>query len=63
MTTLTITKCDKHTPHMESVSTIVHDSEFVNKYTFCEGCEQNIECFSFYDDDRGIVWSKWSVSK
>lgn len=62
MTTLTI-QCAKHTPHMESVSTIVHDSEFVNKYTFCEVCENNISQFSFYDDDRGIVWTKWSVTK
>jgi hypothetical protein len=61
MTTLTITKCATHTPHLEAVSTIVHDSEYVTKHTFCESCEQNIECFSFYDDDRGIVWAKWSA--
>ena len=64
MTTLTNTiKCDKHVPHIESISLVVHSFDDAVEYTFCENCEQNIDRFSFYDDDRGIVWSKWSVTK
>jgi hypothetical protein len=66
MSTLTINntiQCVKHTPHKESISVIAHNADDADYYTFCEVCEQNIECFSFYDDDRGIVYSKWSVSK
>jgi hypothetical protein len=63
MTTLTKTNIHTHKPHLEAISSIVHDSEFVDQYTFCEDCEQNIDRFSFYDDDRGIVWSKWSITK
>jgi len=61
MTTLTITKeCVTHTPHIDSISV---DYKSMDRYTFCEECEQNIE--SFYidsDGDRLGSWSKWKVS-
>jgi hypothetical protein len=65
MTTLTINKvCEKtHTPNKSAISTVWEDSEFAKSYTFCEECEQNITQSSWYDDDRGIVWSKWTVGK
>lgn len=64
MTTLTLTtNCVKHTPHKESISVVAHNAEDADYYTFCEVCEQNIECFSFYDDDCGVRYSKWSISK
>jgi hypothetical protein len=68
MTTLTINNntntCAKgHTPHKESISVIAHDFDSADYFTFCEVCEQNIESFSFYDDDCGVRYSKWSVSK
>ena len=68
MTTLTInnntTLCDKgHTPHKESISVVAHSFYEADYYTFCEVCENNIDCFSFYDEDRGIVYSKWSITK
>ena len=62
MTTLTI-KCEKHIPFVPAISTIVHDFDSDSQFTFCETCEQNIERFSFYDDDRGSVTTKWKVSK
>lgn len=62
MTTLTI-KCEKHVPHVEAISVIAHDFDSAEYYTFCENCEQNIEQFSFYDDDCGVRYSKWKVSK
>lgn len=66
MTTLTINKttCTNgklHTPHRESVSIVAHNGEDADLYTFCEVCENNISQFSFYDEDRGIVYSKWSA--
>jgi len=64
MTTLTINEvCVKHTPHKESISVIAHDFDSADYFTFCENCEQNIESFSFYDDDRGTVYTKWTLSK
>jgi hypothetical protein len=64
MTTLTINEvCKVHTPHVPAISTIFHDSEHADSFTFCEVCENNISQFSFYDDDRGIVWSKWGLTK
>jgi len=56
-------QCEKHVPHKESISVIAHDFDSADYYTFCEVCEQNIESFSFYDDDCGTRYSKWSVSK
>lgn len=64
MTTLTInTVCTTHTPNKSAISVVAHNFEDADYYTFCEVCEQNIERFSFYDDDRGIVYSKWSLTK
>ena len=67
MTTLTIntnkTIClngKLHTPHRESISIVAHNGEDADLYTFCEVCESNITQFSFYDDDCGIRYSKWS---
>ena len=62
MITLT-KKCEKHIPNTSAISTIVHDFDSDSQFTFCETCEQNIERFSFYDDDRGSVYTKWTVSK
>ena len=62
MITLTI-KCEKHEPMVEAISTISHSFDEDSQYTFCIICEQNIERFSFYDDDRGSVTTKWGVSK
>ena len=62
MITLTI-KCEKHEPMVEAISTISHSFDEDSQYTFCIICEQNIERFSFYDDDRGSVTTKWKVSK
>jgi len=67
MTTLTLTNnidlCAKaHTPHKESISVVAHNADDADYYTFCEVCEQNIEMFSFYDDDCGVRYSKWKVS-
>jgi hypothetical protein len=66
MTTLTINKNKSlcldnklHTPHRESISVVAHNGEDADLYTFCEVCENNISQFSFYDEDRGIVYSKW----
>ena len=64
MTTLTInTVCVSHTPNKSAISVIAHDFDSADYFTFCEVCEQNIESYSFYDDDRGTVYSKWSLSK
>lgn len=58
MTTLT----HKHNPFTPAISTTVHDYDTAEQYTFCQDCEQNIDRFCFYDDDRGIVWTKWTVT-
>lgn len=64
MTTLTIQDtCTKHVPHTESISVIAHSADDADYFTFCEVCEQNITQFSFYDDDCGIRYSKWTVGK
>jgi hypothetical protein len=63
MTNLTLNKIHTHTPHKEAVSRVIHSFEDETQYTFCEECEQNIDRSCFYDDDRGIVWTKWKVSK
>lgn len=67
MTTLTVnyTLCvdnKLHTPHNESISVVATSFDDADYYTFCEVCEQNIQCFSFYDDDCGVRYSKWAVS-
>ena len=66
MTTLTLNKTNclngkLHTPHKESISVVAHNGEDADLYTFCEVCENNISQFSFYDEDCGIVYSKWSI--
>lgn len=64
MTTLTNTiQCVKHVPNRQAISIVAHSFEDADEFTFCESCEQNIERFSFYDEDRGTVYSKWSLTK
>lgn len=62
MTTL-IKECVTHTPNKSAISIVAYNAEDADEFTFCEMCEQNITRFSFYDDDRGIVYSKWKVGK
>ena len=64
MTSLTInTVCDVHTPNVSAISTVWNNSDSSDSFTFCEVCEQNITRFSFYDDERGMIDSKWKVGK
>ena len=64
MTTLTINKeCVKHVPNKSAITTIAHNFDESEQFTFCESCENNIERSSFYDEDRGIYFTKWEVSK
>jgi hypothetical protein len=64
MTTLTInTVCEKHIPNKSAISVVAHDFDSADYFTFCEVCEQNIKSFSFYDEDRGTVYSKWTLGK
>jgi hypothetical protein len=69
MTTLTINTntidlCSKgHTPNKAAISVVAHNADDADYYTFCEVCEQNIDRFSYYDDDCGVRYSKWSVTK
>ena len=63
MNSTIIEVCKTHTPNKAAISVVAHSFENADYFTFCEVCEQNIESFCFYDDDRGIVYSKWSVSK
>ena len=64
MTTLNKTQCvngNLHTPNRKAISIVVHNFDCSDYFTFCEVCEQNISAFSFYDEDRGDVLSKWSI--
>ena len=64
MTTMTLTKeCVTHTPNKAAISVVAQNFYDADEFTFCEVCEQNIDRFSFYDDDRGMVYSKWRVTK
>jgi hypothetical protein len=64
MTTLTKnTVCEKHIPNESAISVVAHDFYSADYFTFCEVCEQNIKSFSFYDEDRGTVYSKWTLGK
>ena len=60
MTTLN-TKCKMHTP--QAISAVVRSFDEWEEFAFCSDCEQNIERFFFYDEDRGSVTTKWVVSK
>ncbi len=60
MTTLN-TQCKMHTP--QAISAVVHSFDEWEEFAFCSDCEQNIERFFFYDEDRGSVHTKWVVSK
>lgn len=48
-----------HTPNKAAISVVAFSFAEADYFTFCEVCEQNIESFSFYDEDRGTVYSKW----
>jgi len=66
MTTLVRNKalCENgnfHTPNRKAISAIAHNFDCADYFTFCEVCEQNISAFSFYDEDRGTVISKWVI--
>jgi hypothetical protein len=68
MTSLNITKNKKlcvdgkfHTPHEQSISVVAYSSTDGESFTFCEVCEQNISQLSFYDEDRGVVYTKWEI--
>ena len=66
MTTLTINKSNcvdnkLHTPNRSAISIIAQNAYDADEFTFCEVCEQNISRFSFYDEDRGMVFSKWVI--
>lgn len=64
MTTLTINDtCKTHVPNKKAISVIATNFYDADEYSFCEMCEQNITRFSFYDDDRGMVYSSWKVGK
>jgi hypothetical protein len=61
--TTTTTLCSKgHTPHKESMSSIMGFG-VDTQYTFCEVCEQNIER-DYYEaeDDRSARFSNWYLS-
>ena len=60
MTTLN-TKCKMHTP--QAISAVVRSFDEWEEFAFFSDCEQNIERFYFYDEDRGSVTTKWVVSK
>jgi len=64
MTTLTNTiQCVKHVPNRQAISVVASSFYDADEFTFCEVCEQNIDRFSFYDEDRGMVYSNWSITK
>lgn len=50
-----------HTPNKQAISVIAYSFADGEAFTFCEVCEQNISQFSFYDEDRGIVYTKWEI--
>jgi predicted Fe-Mo cluster-binding NifX family protein len=55
--------CKTHVPNKAAISVVASSFNDAEYFTFCEVCEQNIDSFCFYDDDRGVVYSKWSVTK
>ena len=69
MTTLTINNiptnlCAKeHTPNEAAISVVATSFDDADYYTFCEVCEQNIKSFCYYDEDRGTVYTNWTVGK
>ena len=52
-----------HTPNKQAISVIAYSFADGEAFTFCEVCEQNISQFSFYDEDRGIVYTKWEIEQ
>jgi hypothetical protein len=59
MTTLQITVCKEHTPHLSAISS--HNDE---QFTFCEVCENNIErWYNDTDPERLPMWTDWKVSQ
>jgi hypothetical protein len=59
MTTLQITVCKEHAPHLSAISSI-NDEQF----TFCENCENNIErWYNDTDPERLPMWTDWKVSR
>jgi hypothetical protein len=49
-----------HIANRKAISVVAHNFYDADEYSFCETCEQNVSRFSFYDEDRGMVYSKWS---
>jgi hypothetical protein len=60
MTSLTIIKCDNHTPQISAISTVCNMA-FDEQYTFCINCEQNIERWADMSNPYS-PWSNWKVS-
>jgi hypothetical protein len=50
-----------HTPNKQAISVVAYSFAEADYFTFCEVCEQNISQFSFYDEDRGTVYTKWEI--
>lgn len=67
MTTLTVNrkKClglaKSHKANKNAISTIAFNFDDSKQFSFCEDCEQNISRISFYDEDRGIVYTGWEI--
>lgn len=52
-----------HTPNKQAISVVAYSFADADYFTFCEVCEQNISSSSFYDDDRGTVYTKWVIEQ
>jgi predicted Fe-Mo cluster-binding NifX family protein len=50
-----------HTPNNKAISVVAYSFSDADYFTFCEVCEQNISSSSFYDEDRGTVYTKWVI--
>ena len=60
MNSLTIIKCDNHTPQISAISS-TYNMCFDEEFTFCTECEQNIERWADADAPYS-KWSEWKVS-